>query len=76
MSLHERIRSNGSTVAPDDSASAPAGAHSPAGQPRAQLRPQQQSMDPYAELKTRIHHACIAKLGPELFRQTETEDLS
>ena len=33
-------------------------------------------MDPYAELKTRIHHACIAKLGPELFRQTETEDLS
>jgi pilus assembly protein CpaF len=24
--------------------------------------------DPYAELKTRVHHACIAKLGPELFR--------
>src|SRR5215831_18286176 len=23
--------------------------------------------DPYAELKTRIHHACIARLGPELF---------
>ena len=23
--------------------------------------------DPYAELKTRIHHACIAKLGPQLF---------
>jgi pilus assembly protein CpaF len=76
MSLHERIRSNGSAIAPEDSASAPAGPHhSPASQPRPQQRPQQ-SMDPYAELKTRIHHACIAKLGPELFRQTETEDLS
>jgi pilus assembly protein CpaF len=26
-------------------------------------------VDPYAELKTKIHHACIAKLGPELFNQ-------
>ena len=26
--------------------------------------------DPYAELKTRIHHACIAKLGAELFKQS------
>jgi pilus assembly protein CpaF len=25
--------------------------------------------DAYAELRTRIHHACIAKLGPELFRR-------
>ena len=32
--------------------------------------------DPYAELKTRIHHACIAKLGPELFSSETTEDLS
>ena len=32
--------------------------------------------DPYAELKTRIHHACIATLGVELFRQDVTEDLS
>ncbi|HEY7694022.1 MAG TPA: CpaF family protein [Gaiellaceae bacterium] len=24
--------------------------------------------DPYAELKTRIHHECITKLGPQLFR--------
>src|SRR5213593_4190429 len=29
--------------------------------------------DPYAELKARVHHACIAKLGPELFKQDETE---
>jgi len=30
-------------------------------------------LDPYAELKTRVHNACIAKLGPELFKQDETE---
>jgi pilus assembly protein CpaF len=24
-------------------------------------------VDPYSELKARIHHACIARLGPELF---------
>ena len=23
--------------------------------------------DPYADLKRRVHHACILKLGPELF---------
>ena len=32
--------------------------------------------DPYGELKTRIHHAVIAKLGPELFKRETTEDLS
>jgi pilus assembly protein CpaF len=37
------------------------------------MRPAQ---DPYAELKTRIHHAVIAKLGPELFKRETTEDLS
>ena len=30
--------------------------------------------DPYAEVKARVHHACIAKLGPELFKQ-EASDL-
>src|SRR5439155_3373697 len=32
-------------------------------------------VDPYAELKGKIHHACIAKLGPELFKQ-DPDDLS
>jgi pilus assembly protein CpaF len=32
-------------------------------------------VDPYAELKARVHHACIAKLGPELFTQ-DADDLS
>jgi len=31
------------------------------------------TLDPYAELKARVHHACIAKLGPELFKQDESE---
>jgi pilus assembly protein CpaF len=32
--------------------------------------------DPYAELKSRIHHQCIAKLGPELFKQDGSSDLT
>ncbi len=32
--------------------------------------------DPYAELKTRIHHAVIAKIGPQLFSAETTEDLA
>jgi pilus assembly protein CpaF len=31
--------------------------------------------DPYAELKSRVHHACIARLGPELFASETTDDL-
>ena len=29
----------------------------------------QPTVDPYAELKAKVHHACIAKLGPELYKQ-------
>jgi pilus assembly protein CpaF len=32
--------------------------------------------DPYAELKARVHHQCIAKLGPELFKQDGAADLT
>src|SRR5579859_7086281 len=32
--------------------------------------------DPYAELKTRIHHACIARLGPELFASEASGDIA
>jgi pilus assembly protein CpaF len=38
--------------------------------------PERVAADPYAELKTRVHHACIAKLGPELFTAETTGDLS
>jgi pilus assembly protein CpaF len=36
----------------------------------------ERASDPYAELKTRVHHACIAKLGPELFSAQTNEDLA
>jgi len=32
-------------------------------------------VDPYAELKSRVHHACIARLGPELFAAETPDDL-
>jgi pilus assembly protein CpaF len=33
------------------------------------------ALDPYAELKAQVHHACIAKLGPELSNENP-EDLN
>ena len=38
--------------------------------------PEQLQADPYGELKTRVHHACIAKLGPQLFSSQTGEDMS
>jgi pilus assembly protein CpaF len=38
--------------------------------------PQAKPADPYAELKTRVHHACIAKLGPHLFTTESSESLN
>jgi pilus assembly protein CpaF len=32
-------------------------------------------VDPYADLKAKVHHACIQKLGPELFKQ-DPDDLA
>jgi pilus assembly protein CpaF len=66
MGLHDRLSRQ---TTPDEEAPAIA----IAGQATA-ARPTQG--DPYAELKTRIHHACIASLGPELFKQETNEDLS
>src|SRR6266513_909530 len=75
MGLHDRIKNQGTTNGsgpatveyPDALA---AQGHQHAGEAV------DRSTDPYAELKTRIHHACIAKLGPELFKRETTEDLA
>jgi pilus assembly protein CpaF len=64
MSLHDRI--NRQTGLAEADALAP---------PVAVREPEAAVLDPYAELKTRIHHECIAKLGAELFKQASTEDL-
>jgi pilus assembly protein CpaF len=42
----------------------------------ASQQPERTTVDPYAELKTRVHHACIAKLGPELYTAETTADLN
>jgi pilus assembly protein CpaF len=67
VGLHDRLhRQNGSTASPSgDALVALSG-----GQPdQAERKP-----DPYAELKTRIHHACIAKLGPQLFSAGKAQE--
>jgi pilus assembly protein CpaF len=66
MGLHDRLsrQGEGSTATLPTS-----NGHRPAA---ASTAPE---VDPYADLKARIHHACIAKLGPELFRQEDGEDL-
>jgi pilus assembly protein CpaF len=71
MGLHDRIKStsNGSGPAVVD-AERPANSQPVAG------TGERTTADPYAELKTRIHHECIAKLGPELFQKETTEDLT
>ena len=69
MGLSERIKSNGNgaVAAADLSGQATLGE---------QVAEHRAVADPYAELKTRIHHACIAKLGPQLFTTQTDEDLS
>ena len=70
MGLHDRIKGD------------PTGQRQRAGgsrRPRASSRSASASgrrADPYAELKTRIHHAVIATLGAELFSTEANEDLT
>jgi pilus assembly protein CpaF len=73
MGLHDRLKGgngNGTGASLAESTSART-------EPLAAAAPQERAgADPYAELKTRVHHACIAKLGPELFTAETTGDLS
>jgi pilus assembly protein CpaF len=67
VGLHDRLhRQNGSTPGITGDALDALGGQQPEQDER---RP-----DPYAELKTRIHHACIAKLGPQLFSAGKSQD--
>jgi pilus assembly protein CpaF len=73
MGLHDRLRgSNGSSALDDFDETSVVRVEGTSGRESAGDRP----ADPYAELKTRVHHACIAKLGPELFGARTSEDLS
>jgi pilus assembly protein CpaF len=73
MGLHDRIKGQNGQPGGEPGAEptiALAGA-----QPREREEGPSTAADPYAELKTRVHHACIAKLGPQLFTTETTEDL-
>jgi pilus assembly protein CpaF len=71
MGLHDRIKGGENGDAGHDEQTALA--TNPAiGEAPKSDRP----ADPYAELKTRIHHACIAKLGPHLFTTETSENLN
>ncbi|MDQ3857872.1 MAG: Flp pilus assembly complex ATPase component TadA, partial [Actinomycetota bacterium] len=72
MGLHDRI--NKGANGHGGSSAEPHGALMAAA-PR-DTASERASSDPYAELKTRVHHACIAKLGPQLFSAETTGDLS
>src|SRR5947208_3457914 len=69
MGLHDRLKtSNGAGTATAEALLS-------GGQARETARASS-VLDPYAELKTRIHHACIATLGAELFKREATGDLN
>ncbi len=74
MGLHDRIRgANGS--APSANGHEPLASRAVAT-PRTDAAEESAHADPYAELKTRVHHACIAKLGPQLFSSEASGDLT
>jgi pilus assembly protein CpaF len=78
MGLHDRIsKQNGNGVA-STTAERPGALVGPVTTGAAPQAPAEKhgGGDPYAELKTTIHHAVIAKLGPELFKRESAEDLS
>ncbi len=72
MGLHDRIKGENGEAGNEEQPTAlntnPAIGEQP--------DPDKQPADPYAELKTRVHHACIAKLGPHLFTTETTENLN
>jgi pilus assembly protein CpaF len=69
MGLHDRI--NGPVLVSQEAASDPSTLSSREAQNGGRTR----QLDPYGELKSRVHHACIAQLGPELFATETAQDL-
>src|SRR6186997_711897 len=74
MGLHDRIKSgeNGAGESSEEQPIAALAATAAIGEAAKADGP----ADPYAELKTRVHHACIAKLGPHLFTTETSENLN
>ncbi|HWH06241.1 MAG TPA: CpaF family protein [Gaiellaceae bacterium] len=78
MGLHDRLSKQNGNGAASVAAERPVTLAGPvtgtAARPQAPAPPN--GKDPYADLKSGIHHAVIAKLGPELFKRETAEDLS
>ena len=68
MGLHDRLSRQGEGGAAAGTLTVVTNGHTPAPSPYAE--------DPYADLKARVHHQCIAKLSPELFRSDTSDDLT
>jgi pilus assembly protein CpaF len=71
MGLHDRIKGDNGAQESEDQPLALAGNAAIGEAPKVD-----QPADPYAELKTRVHHACIGKLGPHLFTTDTSENLN
>src|SRR5439155_21574202 len=72
MGLHDRIKGGENGSDPEEQAAA----NLVGTESGDDAKPEKKTTDPYAELKTRVHHACIAKLGPQLFTTETSENLS
>ena len=73
MGLHDRLKGGNGNGTGSSLAETAASRTEPLA---AAAPPERGVADPYAELKTRVHHACIAKLGPELLTAESAGDLS
>jgi pilus assembly protein CpaF len=76
MGLHDRLSKQNGNGAASVTAERPATLAGPVGTQSHQAPAATGATDPYADMKSGIHHAVIAKLGPELFKKETTEDLS
>lgn len=76
MGLHDRLSKQNGNGAASATAERPVALAGPVGTASPQAPAPTGASDPYAELKSGIHHAVIAKLGPELFKRETAEDLS
>jgi pilus assembly protein CpaF len=65
MGLHDRLSRTGTAAAVDHLHLAQVGDTEPV-----------RARDPYAELKTRVHHEVIATLGAELFKQDANDNMT
>ena len=78
MGLHDRLSKQNGNGAAGATAERPVASAGPVAHPTQQQAAPAPggASDPYAELKSGIHHAVIAKLGPELFKRETGEDLT